>query len=82
LSSNLLIKTIGSRPGQESSPVFKYSQVVELCEAELDIEIYDLGVGLSLAPIIQTASRSISMSPWENRCLKISYRWLRMPSDA
>ena len=30
--------------------MFKYSQVVEPYEAELDIEIYDPGVGLGLAP--------------------------------
>jgi hypothetical protein len=30
--------------------VIKYSQVVESYEAELDIEIYDPGVDLSLAP--------------------------------
>ncbi len=50
MSGNLLIKTIGSRPGQETSPAFTYSQVVESCEAELDIEIYGFGVGLNLTP--------------------------------
>ena len=50
MSGNLLIKTIGSRPGQENSPAIKYSQVVEPHEAELDIEIYGLGVGLNLMP--------------------------------
>ena len=50
MSGNLLIKTIGSRPGQETSPGFTYSQVVEPCEAELGIEIYGFGVGLNLTP--------------------------------
>jgi len=40
LSGNLLIKTIGRRPGQKTSPAFTYSQVVEPYEAELGIEIY------------------------------------------
>ena len=36
------------RPAQETSPAFEYRQVVEPYEAELDIEICGLGVGLSL----------------------------------
>lgn len=50
MSGNLLIKTIGSRTSQETSPAFKYSQVIEPYEAELDIEIYSLGVSLSPMP--------------------------------
>jgi len=50
LSGNLLFKTIGSRPGQETRPVFKYNQVVGSYESSLDNEIYDLGVGLNLMP--------------------------------
>ena len=30
--------------------MFRYCQLVERCEAEMDIEIYGLGVGLDPAP--------------------------------